>query len=140
MTKRLAAPNVPGITDADLLRPRVLKYLLELADETPPLGERYEELLRDLIFQAYEIANGELGPNEQPFLEEIFEYATSYGAMEPFFEDAQISEIMVNGPNQIWVEREGKLYETDAHFTSDDHVRRIIDRMLAADQQLKAAA
>ena len=38
MMKKLGAPNVPGITDAELLRPRVLKYLLELMEETPPLG------------------------------------------------------------------------------------------------------
>jgi len=47
MPKKSAAANVPGITDPELLRPRVLKYLIELAEETPPLGERYEELLRD---------------------------------------------------------------------------------------------
>ncbi len=109
MMKKLGAPNVPGITDAELLRPRVLKYLLELAEETPPLGERYEELLRGLIFQAYELANGELGPNEPAFLNEIYEYATTPGALEEFFNDPHISEIMVNGPNQIFIERNGKL-------------------------------
>src|SRR5512138_2087776 len=98
--KKLGAPNVPGITDAELLRPRVLKYLLELMDETPPLGERYEELLRGLIFQAYEMANGDLGPEEQEFLNEIYDYAAGTGAIDEFFEDPHISEIMVNGPNQ----------------------------------------
>src|SRR5512138_3746498 len=107
--KKLGAPNVPGITDAELLRPRVLKYLLELMDETPPLGERHEELLKELIFQAYEAANGDLGPNEPEFLSEIFEYAASNGPMDEFFEDPLISEIMVNGPNQIFIERHGKL-------------------------------
>ena len=114
--KKLGAPNVPGITDAELLRPRVLKYLIELMDETPPLGERYEELLRGLVFQAYEVANGDLGPNEQGFLNEIFEYATSTGAIDEFFEDPQISEIMVNGPNQIFIERHGKLLLTTAKW------------------------
>src|SRR5215510_8367854 len=102
MMRKLGAPNVPGITDAELLRPRVLKYLLELMDETPPLGERYEELLRSLIFQAYEAANGDLGANEQEFLDEIYSYASSTGAMDEFFADPQISEIMVNGPDQIF--------------------------------------
>src|SRR5688500_3966901 len=100
MAKKSAAPNFPGLTDPELLRPRVLKYLVGLSEETPPLGERYEELLRGLIFEAYENANGELGQGEQAFLNEIFEYATSYGAMDEFFDDPQISEIMVNGPHQ----------------------------------------
>ncbi len=61
MPKRPTALRGPGISDPELLRPRVLKYLIELTDETPPLGERYEELLRELIFQSYEMANGDLG-------------------------------------------------------------------------------
>src|SRR5205823_413108 len=39
--------------------------------------------------------------------------------------------IMVNGPDQVWVERAGRLQETDIKFESDDHVRRIIDRIIA---------
>src|SRR5919108_4719148 len=128
--KKLGTPNVPGITDAQLLRPRVLKYLIELTDETPPLGERYEELLRGLIFEAYEAANGDLGPDEQSFLNEIYDYATSYGAMEPFFEDPQISEIMVNGPQQIFIEREGKLILTDAKYDNEMQSRFAINHII----------
>ena len=128
--KQLGAPNVPGITDAQLLRPRVLKYLLELMDETPPLGERYEELLRGLIFQAYEVANGDLGPNEQAFLNEIFGYATSTGAMDEFFEDPQISEIMVNGPDQIFIERHGKLLLTSAKYENELQLRFAINHII----------
>jgi len=128
--KKLGAPNVPGITDAELLRPRVLKYLIELVDETPPLGERYEELLRGLVFQAYEVANGDLGPNEQEFLNEIFEYATSTGAIDEFFVDPQISEIMVNGPSQIFIERHGKLLLTGAKYESELQLRLAINHII----------
>ena len=128
--KKLGAPNVPGITDAELLRPRVLKYLIELMDETPPLGERYEELLRGLVFQAYEVANGDLGPNEPAFLNEIFEYATSTGAIDEFFEDPQISEIMVNGPNQIFIERHGKLLLTGAQYESELQLRLALNHII----------
>jgi pilus assembly protein CpaF len=128
--KKLGAPNVPGITDAELLRPRVLKYLIELMDETPPLGERYEELLRGLVFQAYEVANGDLGPNEQAFLNEIFEYATSMGAIDEFFNDPQISEIMVNGPGQIFIERHGKLLLTSAKYESELQLRLAINHII----------
>jgi pilus assembly protein CpaF len=130
MTKRALAPSVPGITDPQLLRPRVLKYLIELMDETPPLGERYEELLKGLIFQAYERANGELGHDEQAFLDEIYEYATDYGAMEPFFEDPHISEIMINGPQQIFIEKEGKLILTEAHFESELQLRLALNHII----------
>lgn len=130
MVKKLVAPNVPGISDPELLRPRVLKYLMELMDETPPLGERYEELLRALIFQAYEYANGELGPDEQAFLDEIFQYATEVGAMDKFFDDPQISEIMINGPSQIFIEKEGKLILTDAKYESELQLRLALNHII----------
>jgi pilus assembly protein CpaF len=53
------------------------------------------------------------------------------GPLEPLLADESITEIMVNGPDQIWVEREGKLIETNARFTDDDHIRRIIDRIIS---------
>ena len=130
MLKRAGAANVPGITDPQLLRPRVLKYLIELMDATPPLGERYEELLKGLIFDAYEQANGDLGPGEQAFLDEIFEYATGYGAMEQFFHDPQISEIMINGPQQIFIEKEGKLILTEARFESELQLRLALNHII----------
>src|ERR671918_1037489 len=130
MAKKIAAPRVPGITDPALLRPRVLKYLIELTEETPPLGERYEELLRGLIFQAYEISNGDLGPAEREFLNEIFEYAAGYGAMEDFFNDPQVSEIMVNGPNQIFIEKHGKLILTDAKYENELQLRLAINHII----------
>jgi pilus assembly protein CpaF len=99
-------------------------------EETPPLGERYEELLRGLVFQAYEVANGDLGPNEQAFLNEIYEYATSTGAMDEFFTDPQISEIMVNGPSQIFIERHGKLLLTSAKYESELQLRFAINHII----------
>jgi len=130
MSKKPGGPRVPGISDPELLRPRVLKYLIELADETPPLGERYEELLKDLIFQAYQNANGDLGENEKAFLDEIFSYATSNGAMDEFFADPQISEIMVNGPNQIFIERPGKLLLTGAKYDSEIQLRLALNHII----------
>jgi pilus assembly protein CpaF len=130
MAKKSAVSRVPGISDPALLRPRVLKNLLELANETPPLGERYEELLKELIFQAYEMANGDLGENERTFLDEIFQYAAGYGAMDQFFEDPQISEIMVNGPDQIFIERHGKLLLTGAKYESELQLRLAINHII----------
>jgi len=123
-------PRVPGISDPALLRPRVLKYLLELMDETPPLGERYEELLKDLIFQAYQQANGDLGEAEPAFLDEVFRYAASNGAMEEYFNDPQISEIMINGPSQIFIERHGKLLLTETKYDSELQLRFAVNHII----------
>ena len=121
---------MPGISDAALLRPRVLKYLIELTDATPPLGERYEELLKDLIFQAYQQANGDLGEDEPAFLNEIFHYVASYGPMEDYFNDLHISEIMINGPSQIFIEREGKLILTETKYDSEIQLRFAVNHII----------
>jgi len=127
LTKKTNVPRVPGISDPELLRPRVLKNLVELMDATPPLGERYEELLKALIFQAYLDANGDLGDGEPAFLDEIFKYATDYGEMDEFFDDPEVSEIMVNGPNQVFIERKGKLLLTNAKYESEIQLRLAIN-------------
>lgn len=130
MANKQTKPRVPGISDPELLRPRVLKYLVELVEEKPPLGERHEELLKGLIFEAYQNANGDLGSGEPAFLNEIYNYAASYGAMEGFFEDPQVSEIMVNGASQIFVERHGKMLLTDAKYDSEIQLRLAINHII----------
>ena len=53
-----------------------------------------------------------------------------YGPLELLLGDPQISEVMVNGPKLIFVERNGELYETDVQFDDTAHLMRIIDRIL----------
>jgi pilus assembly protein CpaF len=54
-----------------------------------------------------------------------------YGPIQDLVLDDTISEIMVNGPRQVWIEREGKLYLTDVVFANTDHVIRVIQRIVA---------
>jgi pilus assembly protein CpaF len=53
------------------------------------------------------------------------------GPLEELLADESVSEIMVNGPQLIYVERQGKLQETELRFADEDHVRRIIDRIIS---------
>ncbi len=53
------------------------------------------------------------------------------GPLEELLAHDDISEIMVNGPKQIYIERKGKLIKSDVTFQNDDHVLRIIDRIVA---------
>src|SRR5512143_1972033 len=64
-------------------------------------------------------------------LEQITDEIIGLGPLEPLLRDDSISEIMVNGPRQIYIERAGKLARTNVVFQSDDHVMRIIDRIIA---------
>jgi pilus assembly protein CpaF len=54
-----------------------------------------------------------------------------HGPLERLLADDSVTEIMVNGPFDIWVERQGRLYETNVRFNDDSHLRRIINKMVA---------
>jgi pilus assembly protein CpaF len=87
-------------------------------------------LLRELIFEAYQLSNGDLGDNERAFLNEIFQYATNDEILDQFAEDPQISEVMINGPQQIFVEKDGKLLLSDAKFESELQLRLAINNII----------
>jgi pilus assembly protein CpaF len=56
---------------------------------------------------------------------------TGYGPLEPLLSDEEITEIMVNGCDQIYVERFGKIELTDVRFENDTHLMRVIDRIIS---------
>ncbi|MGH2515311.1 MAG: ATPase, T2SS/T4P/T4SS family, partial [Ktedonobacterales bacterium] len=65
----------------------------------------------------------------------LFEAITAeilgYGPIEPLLKDESVTEIMVNGPRLVYVEQHGRLYRTDVRFRDDDHVMRVIDRIIS---------
>ena len=62
--------------------------------------------------------------------QEVADEILGHGPLEPLLRDGEITEIMVNGPDDIFVERAGKIYAVDARFTSDAHLRRTIDKIV----------
>ena len=64
-------------------------------------------------------------------LEQITDEIIGLGPLEPLLRDESITEVMVNGPRQVYIERSGRLELTNVVFQNDDHVMRIIDRIIA---------
>jgi pilus assembly protein CpaF len=62
---------------------------------------------------------------------EIADDILGHGPIERLLADESITEIMVNGPFDVWVERQGRLFETTVRFTDESHLRRIINKMVA---------
>jgi pilus assembly protein CpaF len=62
--------------------------------------------------------------------QEVADEILGHGPLEPLLRDSEITEIMVNGPDSIYVERAGKLYAVDTRFSSDAHLRRTIDKIV----------
>src|ERR671929_564094 len=62
---------------------------------------------------------------------EIADDILGHGPLERLLSDESVTEIMVNGPYDVWVERQGRLYETTVRFTDESHLRRIINKIVA---------
>ena len=62
--------------------------------------------------------------------QEVADEILGHGPLEPLLRDPNVTEIMVNGPDNVFVERDGRIHPVDAAFTSDTHLRRTIDKIV----------
>ena len=67
----------------------------------------------------------------QRLFHDVDDDVLGYGPLQHLLEDNSVTEIMVNGPDRIYVERNGKLVRTPARFASEEHLRRVIERIVS---------
>ncbi|MBT2642290.1 CpaF family protein [Bacillus sp. ISL-41] len=72
-------------------------------------------------------------PNDQieQIIQQIINESVGYGPLEALLRDDSITEIMVNGAYEVFIEKQGKIEKTNVRFKDDEHVRHIIDRIIA---------
>jgi pilus assembly protein CpaF len=88
--------------------------------------------VRALVTEQLAAEDTPFSPSERARLErQIADDVLGYGPLEPFLHDPAITEVMVNGYDQLYVERAGMIEETDAAFLDDAHLLRIIDRIVS---------
>ena len=130
-----ASARVVGDPIAEV-RKRVHRSLLEimgpkLYEEVGgdvDLGKRVREMVRDLLARdETPLAGGDRARIAREVTDEIL----GHGPIEPLLRDPAVSEIMVNGPSRIFVERSGRLSIVDAEFADEAHLRRVIDRIVS---------
>ena len=63
-------------------------------------------------------------------IDEMSNDVTGFGPLEPLLHDETITEVMVNGPRNIYIERDGKIQRVETAFLNDEHVMRVIDRII----------
>lgn len=72
-----------------------------------------------------------LGDRER-LVDELISEIMGLGPIEPFLQDSSVSEVMVNGPDSIYIERSGHLIKTETRFRNAEHLMHIIDRIVSA--------
>jgi len=119
----------------DDLRFKIHRKLLA-ETEFPVLQRMDEEQLRQRVTQlvALEIQNNHLNltaRDREQLVQEVMDEVVGYGPIQPLIDDPRITEIMVNGPDKVYVEIDGKIHLTDRKFVDDEHVMRVIDRIVS---------
>jgi pilus assembly protein CpaF len=94
--------------------------------------EVLEQRVRDTLQDVLNNDESHLTPSDRNRITaEICDEILGHGPLEPLLRDPDVSEIMVNAPDRIYVERFGRIMPVDAAFLDEDHLRRIIDKMVA---------
>jgi len=68
-------------------------------------------------------------PEKKQLMNEVMDEIFGFGPLEEFLRDPFISDILVNGPNQVYIEKNGRLSPTDASFSDEKHLMRVITRI-----------
>jgi pilus assembly protein CpaF len=69
------------------------------------------------------------GPEKQQLIREVMDEVFGYGPLDEFLRDPFVSDILVNGPHKIYIERRGRLEATQATFLDNEHLMRVIRRI-----------
>ena len=135
ISSRRVAPPGAGTRDTYYdLKTRVQNKLLAELDPTMDVSQTadvrrtIEELFENILAEEKIVLSR---PERRRLFEQIVAEILGLGPLEPLLADETITEVMVNGSKNIYIERAGKLYREPASFESEDHLMRIIDRIVA---------
>jgi pilus assembly protein CpaF len=116
------------------VRMRVHANLIEELGPQLSTGELDPPALRQLVKSAIRSRlaqeSGLSLADRERLMEEITDDTLGAGPLEPLLADDTVTEIMVNGPHDVWVERKGRLSRTEIVFADDAHLRRIINKIV----------
>ncbi len=103
---------------------------LESITTLPPTERKHtiERLVKQMIDDEKVIIPSQ---EMERIIRQIINESVGYGPLEALLQDDGITEIMVNGASEVYIERGGKMEETDIQFKDDQHIRHIIDRIIA---------
>jgi pilus assembly protein CpaF len=128
----------PGATSQAFqeLKLRLHRQLLERLDLVALASldsEQTEHQIRSAVQRLLEAEATPLSRSERErLIEEIGYEVLGLGPLDPLLRDAEVSDVLVNGPHQVYVEKAGRLIATEVKFRDNDHLMQIIDRIVSA--------
>lgn len=112
------------------IKERVRKITI---DELNDLDETDEQQVKDKLDEILEREASEIArPERAKIAQELIHDILGYGPLEPVLSDTDVTEIMVNGCDQCYIEKKGKIYAMDMPFRDQNHLMTIIDRIVSS--------
>ncbi len=114
---------------------KVKAYLIqsltqEFESNPPPIKQRQQAAYK-MLEEAYARTNLNLAQSLRAQLfRDVLDDLLGYGPIQSLLDEESVSEVMVNGPEDVYVERSGKLVKTNITFSDDNHVLQVIDRII----------
>lgn len=129
-----AATAPTTVNDLDATKEKIYALLMEQIDIATSSRLPREELKRQIIALIGEIVMEQKLPlsqaEQQLLANQIIDDMLGFGPLEPLLRDEAVTDIMVNGPYQVYIERKGKLVLSDVHFRDNAHVMAIATRIV----------
>ena len=129
-------PGVTRTSQLEELRLRVHQFVIDqvgpmLADDA--IGEvELRRLVQEQVNKSLGDEQTALSAAERAqLIQDVTDDALGYGPIDRFLHDPGITEVMVNGPKSVYIERRGKIEPTDVEFVDEDHLRRTIDKIVS---------
>lgn len=124
-------PRRQADVDIDKVKTYLINSVSRNLESHSPAPDQRRQVVEQMLGQVYEQTNLTMPETlRQQLFRDVLDDLVGYGPIQHLLEDPSVSEVMVNGPNNVYVERDGKLTRTSVEFRNDDHVRQVIDRII----------
>ena len=118
--------------DYSKLREYLITTVMQDLGAADLLPEKRQQVIQERLAEALARTKLTLSDSiRDRFLRDILDEITGYGPLQPLLDDSDVTEIMVNGPKKVYVEKRGRLERTNVVFEDNAHILKIIDRIVS---------
>ena len=127
--------NNPGLSNRAAELNKLRDYLIGMVtrelENNPPALEDRRAAITKVLQESYQATRLQLPTTlRDQLFHDILDDLLGFGPIQPLLDDPDVSEVMVNGPKCIYIERQGKLTKTNITFENDDAVMRVIEKII----------
>ncbi len=127
----MTSPNQAQSVDLEKVKAYLIQSLTQEFENNPPPIKQRQQAAYKMLEEVYQRTNLNLAQSLRAQLfRDVLDDMLGYGPIQSLLDEENVSEVMVNGPDDVYVEQSGKLVKTNVTFNDDNHVLQVIDRII----------